>query len=246
MVVLVESNTLSGLLGQDLPSPGRVAAGGKIWVPETPQPTTTTEQRVAKNMLTYFNNPWAMVEDQVIYTLDQTDALHPVKPFPNQPWLELITSHWLVEPLFALPKSRRMTISWLMIFLHLWLAMFREGAAVFFVSDKEEKSDELVKRAEFIYDHIPSDMMLKPAKKGSYCYLEFPGLNSYIQGVPQGADQLRQYTASAIFADEMAFWGKARETFMASKPTIDGGGRFSCVSSPMEGFFKELCFDLIR
>jgi hypothetical protein len=76
--------------------------------------------------------------------------------------------------------------------------------------------------------------------------MEFPGLNSYIWGVPQGADQLRQFTASALFFDEFAFWEKARETYMASKPTIDGGGRVSLVSSPMDGFFKEVCFDLIR
>jgi hypothetical protein len=133
-----------------------------------------------------------------------------------------------------------------MVFLHLWLAMFREGVAIFFVSDKEDKSDELVKRAEFIYKYIPDSMVLKPRIKSSYCYLEFPGLNSYIQGVPQGADQLRQFTASAILADEFAFWEKARETFMASKPTIDGGGKFTCISSPKEGFFKELCFDLVR
>ena len=139
-----------------------------------------------------------------------------------------------------------MMMTWLMVFLHTWMAMFREGAAIYFVSDKEEKSDELVRRAGFIYNHIPDDKLLKPMAKLSYCYLEFPGLNSFIQGVPQGADQLRQYGATAIFADEIAFWDKARETFMASKPTIDGGGKFTGISSPKDGFFKELCFDQIR
>jgi hypothetical protein len=210
------------------------------------QEQLTLAQQVAKNMATYFYNPWAMVEDQIIYTLDSTDLLNPVKAFPNHPWLQRMSEDWMREPLYSCFKSRRMTITWLFVFLHLWLAMFREGASVFFVSDKEEKSDELVKRAEFIYNNIPPDKMLKPACKSSYCYLEFPGLNSYIQGVPQGADQLRQYTATAILNDEFAFWSKARETFMASKPTIDGGGKVTLISSPQEGFFKELCFDLIR
>ena len=187
-----------------------------------------------------------MVEDECIFTLDQTDLLTPVKPFPNHSWLAAISNLWLQEPLIALYKSRRMTISWLFTFLHLWLAMFREGSAIFFVSDKEDKSDELVKRAEFIYKYLPDQKVLKPKAKSSYCYLEFPGLNSYIQGVPQGADQLRQFTATAILADEFAFWEKARETFMASKPTIDGGGKFTIISSPREGFFKELVFDTVR
>tara|TARA_Y100000310_G_C20324269_1_gene642214 strand:- start:202 stop:621 length:420 start_codon:yes stop_codon:yes gene_type:complete len=136
-----------------------------------------------------------------------------------------------------------MKVTWLFVILHLWLAMFHPGMNVFFVSDKEDKSDELVKRAEFIFDHLPDDKVLRPQKKSKYCLLEFPKLNSRIQGVPQGASQLRQFTASAIFADEMAFWERAKETFMASRPTIDGGGRFTGVSSAQEGFFKDLCFD---
>lgn len=197
-------------------------------------------------MQIYFQNPWAMVQDEVIYTLDQTDMLNPIKPFPNDPWLESITSEWMNNRLIALFKSRRMTCTWLMCFLHLWLAMHRPGAAIFFVSDKEEKSDELVKRAEFILKNIPEDMFLKPRYRSKYCYLEFPGLDSYIRGVPQGADQLRQYTATAIFCDEFSFWEKGRETLMASKPTTDGGGKLTLISSPKEGVFKEVCFDLIR
>jgi hypothetical protein len=214
--------------------------------PLGPQPLIVSPEAIAQRMDIYFDNPWAMIEDGAIYTLDQADVINPVKLFPNRPWLQEITTEWLNEPLLAIFKSRRMTITWLFIFLHLWMVLFKEGRAVFFVSDKEEKSDELVQRAVFIYNHIPDELMLKPRIKPSYCYLEVPGLDSYIQGVAQGADQLRQYTASAIFADEFAFWEKARETFGASKPTIDGGGKFTCVSSPKEGFFKELCFDLIR
>lgn len=194
----------------------------------------------------WFHNPWTMVEDGVIYTLDQADILNPIKQFPNQPWLEAISYYWCQDKLTLVPKSRRMLLSWLMIFLHTHLAMFNEGQAIYFISDKEEKSDELVKRAEFIVKYIPDSEMLKPRWKSSFCYLEFPGLNSFIQGVPMGAGQLRQYTASAIFADEMAFWERARETYMASIPTIQGGGRFTGVSSPQIGFFKDLVFDQVR
>jgi phage FluMu gp28-like protein len=184
-----------------------------------------------------------MIEDGVIYTLDQVDLLNPVKQFPNEPWGEIITSIWLQNKLFAEYKSRRMKMSWLMVFLHLHLAMFNEGVSVYFVSSKEEKSDELVRRAEFMLKYIPDDQMLKPRWKGSYCYLDFPGLNSFIHGIPMGEDQLRQFTATAILADEFAFWEKARETYMASIPTIQGGGRFTAISSPQTGFFQEICFD---
>lgn len=205
-----------------------------------------TASRIARNMDVWFSNPWAMIEDGVIYTLDQVDLLNPIKRFPNDPWCQHIAYQWYLKRLIALPKSRRMMQTWLMIFLHLHLAMFNEGVNIFFVSDKEDKSDELVKRAEFIIKYIPEDQMLKPRFKGSYCYLDFPGLNSSIQGVPMGADQLRQFTATAILADEFAFWDRARETYMASIPTIQGGGRFTAISSAQIGFFKDLVFDQVR
>ena len=246
-------DTLQEILGQEIPP-----ATSSIIRPPSPRivlPGERSEReasrdelatKIAKNMEAYFLNPWAMVEDGVIWTLDQTDMIYPIKRFPNHPWLEAVTNIWLQEPLFAMYKSRRMTITWLMVFLHTWLAMFREGASIYFVSDKEEKSDELVQRAAFILDHIPDDMVLKPRYKYTYCYIDFPGLNTFIQGVPQGPDQLRQFTATAILCDEWAFWERARETFGGAKPTIDGGGRFTGISSPKDGFFKELCFDLIR
>jgi phage FluMu gp28-like protein len=194
----------------------------------------------------WFNNPWTMIQDGVIYTLDQVDLLNPIKLFPADYWHEITIYEWLNHKLCLVPKSRRLMFSWLMVFLHLHLAMFNEGVSIYFVSDKEEKSDELVKRAEFIIKYIPDEKMLKPEYKGTYCYLEFPELHSFIQGVPMGADQLRQYTATAIFADEFAFWERARETYMASIPTIQGGGRFTAVSSPQIGFFKDMVFDQVR
>jgi hypothetical protein len=203
-------------------------------------------EQIAKNMETYFNNPWAMVEDGHIWTLDEADKLNPVKQFPDQPWLKWVAGQWQESDLLALVKSRRMLISWEFIFLHLWAVMFLEGRSVFFVSDKEEKSDELIDRVEFIYNHIPDDVMLKPTAKRTYCHFEVPGLNNYILGVAQGARQLAQYTASFLFFDEFAHWERARETFMAAKPTIDGGGKVTLVSSPKEGFFKEICFDQVK
>jgi len=240
-----EYNVLQTILGRDVAQPE---------LPIRP-PTSQYEQisehdelvsRVARNMDVWFTNPWAMIEDGVIYTLDSADIVNPIKPFPANPWLETVVSYWLQDKLFLVPKSRRLLLSWLMVFLHLHLAMFNEGVSVYFVSDKEEKSDELVKRAEFLIKYIPDDQFLKPKYVGTYCHLKFPGLNSFIHGIPMGAGQLRQYTATAIFADEFAFWKLARETYMGSIPTIQGGGRFTGVSSPQEGFFKDMCFDQIK
>jgi hypothetical protein len=61
--------------------------------------------------------------------------------------------------------------------------------------------------------------------------------------VAQGEHQMRQLSATAIFADEFAFWEHARQTYTAARPTIEGTGRFTGVSSAHPGFFKDLVFD---
>lgn len=200
--------------------------------------------RIAINMERAIMHPYNMIEDKLVYTLDSNDLRNPVKLFPRQDYIKYFCDEWLNEPLLALHKNRRMMMSWACIEMHLWLAMFHPGAQIFFVSDKEQKSNELVRRAEFIYDHIPPDHMLLPKKRSTANLLGFPGLDSFIMGLPSGSDQLRQYTASAIFFDEFAFWETGQKDALASaRPTVQGGGRLTIVSSVKEGPFYDICFD---
>ncbi len=201
------------------------------------------EATIAATMKRWYNDPWSPIQEGKIFTLDQTDFVHPVKPFPIKTHLEQITRAWQREPMLLLPKSRRMMLSWLGCWLHLWVAMFHPGRSVFIISDKEQKSDELVRRCEFMYTNIPDGTILKPTVRSKYCALEFPGLDSYIMGLPSGAAQLRQYTASALLFDEFAFWSDAMETLGAARPTIEGGGRLTIISSAQDGPFRKLCFD---
>lgn len=137
-------------------------------------------------------------------------------------------------------------MSWVNIGLYTWDTMFNLGRHNAFVCRKEESADDLIERAKFIYDHIPESQIprdLLPKAKKTYCQLEFEGISSKIQGFPQGADQLRQYTFSGILGDEVAFWENAQAMYSASLPTIEGGGRITLVSSPAPGFFKALVLD---
>lgn len=191
-------------------------------------------------------DPWEFLKT-CVYTLDQVDLACPIKKFPVYlPYLYAYTRCWQTYPRILVPKSRRMTMSWTNIALYLWDAMFHAGRFEAFVSRKEEAADELVKRAEFIYDHIPEEVIpreLLPTKSSKFCNLIFPDINSQIQGFPQGADQLRQFTFSGIFGDEMAFWEQAQAMYSSSMPTLEGGGRFTGVSSPAPGFFKAMVHD---
>lgn len=200
---------------------------------------------IAQNMRRWHGDPWSMVQDGVIWTLDQVDMQNPVKRFPPNPWLENIVREWEANKLIAIPKSRRMMITWLMIYLHLWLAMWHPGVAAFFVSESERKSADMIEKADFIYRHIPDTVMLKPKVKRKQCLIEFPGLDSYIMGIPEGENQLRQYTATALVFDEWAFWERPLESLAAAKPCITGGGRLTIVSTPGADPFYNLCFDQV-
>lgn len=195
----------------------------------------------------YKRDPWVFLTE-CVHTLDQVDQDNPIKLFPDKQYLKYFTRMWQQYPLLAVPKSRRMTMSWTQISLIVWDTIFHKGRFWAMVSKKEDDANELVSRAKFIIDNIDRNKIpegMIPKYKHKFCCLEFPQLHSKIQGFPQGADQLRQFTFSGIFGDESAFWEQAQEFYSASFPTIDGGGRMNLVSSPAPGFFKKLVFDAL-
>lgn len=157
----------------------------------------------------------------------------------------------------AIPKSRRMTISWTVLGLIVWDVIFHKGRAWAVTSKKEEAARELIQRAEFIYENIPPEIiskdLLPKLKNGkmqsSPPKMEFEEIYSEITGFPQGGDQLRQYGFSGIFEDECAFQEESEKTYTAAEPTIKGGGRMIKVSSRStedKGFFKRIVFDQLE
>lgn len=226
---------------------GLVDVNGKAISPNTKQ----ADQLIAK-VQRYRSHPWAAIEDGIIWTLDSVKLSDPqgvIKKFPPHPWLRELTDIWMGCTLLAVPKSRRMMVSWLAIWWHLWLAMFYPGAHVYCQSLNEDTAhNEIIERAGFIYNHIPATAFPRPRLKSDkvlWCLISFPKLYSFMKGIPQGANQLRGPTASAVLMDEAAFWEKGRESFGATKPCTEGGGRVTLISSAQLGWYKDVCFDTI-
>ena len=194
----------------------------------------------------YRHSHWDFLSD-CVNTLDQADKYIPIKKYPSEKeYLHYISDQIVEESLLALVKNRRMVITWTVCALWLWDCMFHEGRFNVLMSKKEEDSDDLVRRCKFIYDNIPKDKLwIKPVMEYKYTELLFPEIDSKIKGFPQGADQLRQYTCSRVGADEMAFWPMARASFVAMKPTLEGGGKVTLFSTRYPGFFKELVEDTL-
>jgi len=203
-----------------------------------------------KNQLEFFNSirsdSWEFAK-HCVFTKDEADLKIPIKKFPSElEYLKLFFKVWQRERLLAVPKSRRMFLSWATIILYLHDTMFNIGRQIAVVSKKEEDADDLLERMVFILENIPKDIIppeLIPKWKKTYCCLEFPEIDSRILAFPCGADQLRSYAASGILGDESAFWPEAEKMYASTYPIIETTGRMTMISSAAPGFFKKLVHD---
>jgi hypothetical protein len=188
---------------------------------------------------------WAFLTE-ACSTLDQIDGQ--TKLIPAKPYLECCVREWLAYTQVAVPKSRRMMVTWLFCACYYWLARYTPGAKIGFFARKQgeketEGSNELVWRAHFIHRHLPPLLRPRPDYDYSTGRLVFNETQSEILALAQGADQARQYTFTGVLCDEMGFWEQAMETYVALRPTTQGGGRLTCVSSANPGFFESIVYD---
>jgi phage FluMu gp28-like protein len=188
-------------------------------------------------------NPWEWIKD-CIWTIDETDGT--IKRFPDKEYFAYVVNAWQESSILAIPKSRRMMATWLFLALHLWAALFRSNSAVFIQSQKSSKSEWLVgnQRMWFMYENLPKQYTWpKPIRllkgEGGISRVELNN-GSYIMAIGEGADQFRQYTASHVMLDEVAFWEKAKESYTGTLPTIQGGGKVVLISTADPGFFEEV------
>lgn len=211
-------------------------------------------------------HPWPFLRDAV-YTFDpfaHKDAGGGVRKYPgatiHEPtpgcdcapggctnYLHHITNDWFTHPRSLWPKSRRLITSWTVIAWHVWLARYRPGQVIAFVSQKQGQNEdegaaELVKRARFVEDHLPAEVQPRVTHR-TWCRTYYPHNNSTILGIAQGANQLRQLGITAWFGDEFAFWDQAGQTYTASIPALEGGGRCTLVSTANPGFMRMLVSD---
>ena len=184
-----------------------------------------------------------------VKSLDEHDTIDPIKPLPmDKQYLQDIAWLFINEKLLLIEKSRQMLVTWIITACCLWDAQFHEGRRIAIQSKKEQDANAILDRVKFIYRHEPD--ILKQAHRANepmaYTRLEFGKQNSIIMAIPQGAEQLRQYTFSRVIVDEAAFQEQAEEGYIAMRPTLTGGGKLVMVSSPnFKNFFWRIRSDKI-
>ena len=189
-------------------------------------------------------NPTEWIND-CCYTVNEAKD-GAVEKFPQLDYLARVDDIIQHAQVAAFPKSRRMMMTWRCLANLLYYAMFGQNLSIFVQSKKYDDSAYLLgdSRLLFLYDHLPTNhtwptIERKTRSKMGYDYVKFSNGVEF-RAVAEGADQLRQYTASIVYCTEMAFWDFAQATWNSLRPTIEGGGKIFIDSSANPGFFCQL------
>ncbi len=191
----------------------------------------------------YGQDPFAFVTE-CCSTVEEVDTVNPIKLIPPLPHIQELVRQWSSHRLLCIVKSRRMLVTWTLCALDLHLALYTPHSAIYIVSNDQAKSNRLVGRCKFLFDHLPAELptpqvQVRKGVSGDPSILRFPEIGSQIQGLPGEPDKLRQEGATLLPLEELAFWQWPEESWKAMLPTIQGGGRVVIASSARAGSFLE-------
>jgi hypothetical protein len=193
------------------------------------------------------------LKDQVI-TIDETKRA--ALPWPqDKVYLDELAWALQYEPRIAIPKSRRMMISWILLAYSCWRLRFEPNHAAFWQSENFAKACFSVKRIKTIEDQLRYAPLRKnyETRKGGddgiarikYSHKEG---DSWMLAVAQGASVLNAYTVSFLILDECEFQPYARETMANVMPLLESGVQIILCSSSngpsgvMAGWMRDIGF----
>lgn len=167
----------------------------------------------------YRNDIWLWLLNEV-NTRDE--ATQKMRPWPNKPYLKELISVIRHEPLVAVPKSRRMMVSWTFAALAVYEARYEPHHAIFIQSETEDKAAFITdKRCVFIEENLNEPILRRKYRsirttKGAIGRITYDPTDSYIWAIPQGASVIRTYTFSRLYMDESDFQAEGHAALTAA------------------------------
>ncbi len=171
-----------------------------------------------------------------------------MKVIPLEPWPEIVKFARLMETgvNIMLLKARQNGASWIMGAYDDWVARFHNVARLPMLSQGEREAKELLSKARFILDNLPSFMGVI-YDKASTEQLNLKATQSVIEALPSTPGAGRSLTGTVVVCDEQDFHQYAEENYAAIKPTIDAGGQMIGASTidkkKQISLFKALCLE---
>lgn len=176
------------------------------------------------------SDPSYFIDTHIVIDEPQGDTVAAL-PFHLWPEQVNVLTQLGVEKLVIILKARQLGISWLCCAYALWLCLMKPGRVVLMFSEREDKSQELVRRLRVMYQRLPDWMRQRvPLTKDNTQALEWAnGSRVSASAATPGAG--RSLTASLVLLDEFAFMQWGADVYTAVKPTIDAGGQLFIVST---------------
>ncbi len=175
-------------------------------------------------------------------------GVEPYRRFPKLPYLRWLFRGMMTARRLFVPKSREMMISWTVIGYGVWMAQFHERIRVIVQTQKEDKVVDLIKGAgvpgyartlyerqdDWLKERNPLTVAIEDQSSTRISWAN----GSLIQGVPKGADQVRQYHPTLLIVDGAAHLDEFKESYGAADPVCE---QIIAVSSAAPGWFMEQC-----
>jgi phage FluMu gp28-like protein len=195
----------------------------------------------------YARDPWLFITEQV-RTIDEA-AQREEAPFPDKQYLQELVAAIDSEPMLAIPKSRRMLVTWTVAAWCVHRARYHRANAIFWQSETEDKSAYAIdKRWVYIEEHLTEPIFRRRFKtirtsKGLVGRIEYEDTGSYGWAIPQGGKVGRAYTPSVWVSDETDFQEDAQESLVTALAFAEKGARLIFVSSSNgpRGVMADLC-----
>lgn len=194
-------------------------------------------------ILRCIEEPWYWIVNYC-WTIRRDEAGSYVERVPAKEYLKMLCQDWYANPFYAISKSRQLMVTWIMIILHLYSAMFQENIHICFQTKKEEDADsEMIQRVRFVWQNLPIWMRRINKGKYSFCKFQFEKRNTIIRGIPAGGDQIRSHNPNYLLTDEIAFQPDAEESYAAALACCQ---RITLVTSANPGWSSDFYNDRLR
>jgi len=176
-------------------------------------------------------------------TLDEQDAVHPYKPFPDYPYFHYIYEAWKVESTLFIEKSRTMMLTWLFAGLCLHHTMNNRATRVIFWGPDEERALQPLNYARILWmsqvdalkDAWPLD---RPMERQSYNQIELANDSSLVALPGKDPDRIRKEHPTIVLFDEAAIIERFAESYgvaLAARPL-----KIVAITSAKPGDFRNL------
>jgi hypothetical protein len=161
--------------------------------------------------------------------------------------LRAISYFWKKLVDFDVPKSRQVFCSWACSCCALWECLFHRGTVGYIISETDIKSRELVKRIQYMWDHLDDDqpvglkhMWEVENYVDEFRVVSFMGRpwGSEVHSLPQNISAMRQYGGSWAWVDEAGEQPDFAGLIQAVSPAV---ARLICVGTIGNDSWQERC-----